>query len=126
MTIASLEAKKVSELQRIARDLDVGGYSHLRKRDLIYRILEANAEARVGENTGETAGERAPLTPRVDFTRSAYPPRPLPGERPGDRSGFADRPSLRAERVPAETRPSVPPRRRFQRTRLPLSSRSSG
>ena len=122
MTIASLEAKKVSELQRIARDLDVGGYSHLRKRDLIYRILEANAEARTGEDAGETAGEKAPLSQRVDFSRSAYPPRPLPGERAGDRSSFSDRPSLR-ERVPTESRPAAPARRRFQRTRLPLPDR---
>ena len=45
MNISSLQRKKVAELQQIARDLDIQDYSHLRKEDLIYQILEANAEA---------------------------------------------------------------------------------
>ena len=116
MTIASLEAKKVSELQRIARDLDVGGYSHLRKRDLIYRILEANAESGKGDKP-EAPPSRPPSVP-LDLSRSAYPPRPLP-----ERSGFADRPSLRTRLQKENARSTSPPRRRYQRPRLPLPDR---
>ncbi len=43
MNIASLQTKKLGELQRIARDLRVKEYSHLRREDLIYQILEAYA-----------------------------------------------------------------------------------
>jgi transcription termination factor Rho len=45
MNIASLQKMKVADLQRIARDLGISGYSHLRKQDLIYSILEAHALA---------------------------------------------------------------------------------
>jgi transcription termination factor Rho len=44
MKISTLQDKKLDELRDIARDLDLSGYSKLRKQDLIYRILEAQAE----------------------------------------------------------------------------------
>ncbi len=90
-TITSLQAMKVAELQRIARDLDVEGYSHLRKQDLIYRILEASAEA---DAVAPTASGPAPTPPR-----SAAP---KPERREPPRT--ASRESRRRERRP-------PPRR---------------
>jgi len=50
MKISTLQEKKLDELRDIARELDLPGYSDLRKQDLIYRILEAQAE---GAATGE-------------------------------------------------------------------------
>jgi transcription termination factor Rho len=44
MKISTLQEKKLDELREIARELDLPGYSDLRKQDLIYRILEAQAE----------------------------------------------------------------------------------
>ena len=111
MNIASLEAKKVSELQRIARDLDVGGYSHLRKRDLIYRILEANAEARGRQEAAERPDDARAPAPPLDFSRSA--PSATPSLRPM-------RTTARAELPAGENRAALPARRRYQRTRLPL------
>jgi len=44
MKISTLQEKKLDELREIARELDLSGYSDLRKQDLIYQILEAQAE----------------------------------------------------------------------------------
>ena len=44
MKISTLQDKKLDELRAIAQELDLTGYSELRKQDLIYRILEAQAE----------------------------------------------------------------------------------
>ncbi|MBI4547649.1 MAG: transcription termination factor Rho [Ignavibacteriae bacterium] len=44
MDIAELKSKKISDLTRIAKDLNISGYSDLRKQDLIFRILEAQTE----------------------------------------------------------------------------------
>jgi transcription termination factor Rho len=44
VNIAELEAKTRDELQDIARELGVTGYSALKKQDLIFRILQAQTE----------------------------------------------------------------------------------
>ncbi|HVC33360.1 MAG TPA: Rho termination factor N-terminal domain-containing protein, partial [Chloroflexota bacterium] len=41
MNIAELEAKTRDDLQDIAKELGVTGYSALKKQDLIFRILQA-------------------------------------------------------------------------------------
>jgi transcription termination factor Rho len=46
MDIGELEAKKLTELRDIARELNLPGFSTMKKVDLVYRILEANAEAK--------------------------------------------------------------------------------
>ncbi len=56
MKISTLQEKKLDELRDIARELDLPGYSDLRKQDLIYRILEAQAE---GAATGDAPLEEA-------------------------------------------------------------------
>nr|BCX00243.1 MAG: hypothetical protein KatS3mg041_0289 [Bacteroidota bacterium] len=48
MDITELQAKKVTELYEIARELGIPGYTELRKQELIYRILEAEAAAKAG------------------------------------------------------------------------------
>ncbi len=45
MNIVELEAKTLSELQDIARELDITGYSRLKKHDLTMRLLQAQAES---------------------------------------------------------------------------------
>jgi transcription termination factor Rho len=45
MDIAELKSKKISELSKIAKDLNISGFSDLRKQELIFKILEAQTEA---------------------------------------------------------------------------------
>lgn len=44
MNIAELEEKTLDELQGLARDMGISGYSRLKKHDLMMRLLRANAE----------------------------------------------------------------------------------
>ncbi|MFI5253695.1 MAG: transcription termination factor Rho [Bacteroidota bacterium] len=44
MDIAELKGKKISDLTKIAKELNINGYSDLRKQDLIFKILEAQTE----------------------------------------------------------------------------------
>ena len=56
MNISTLQDKKLDELRDIARELGLSGYSKMRKQDLIYQILEAQAEeAADGENNPSTS-----------------------------------------------------------------------
>jgi transcription termination factor Rho len=41
MDISELKSKKIVELNQIAKDLDISGYSDFRKQELIFKILEA-------------------------------------------------------------------------------------
>ncbi len=41
MDISELKSKKIVELNAIAKELDISGYSELRKQELIFKILEA-------------------------------------------------------------------------------------
>ncbi|MEF8817587.1 MAG: Rho termination factor N-terminal domain-containing protein, partial [Salinibacter sp.] len=62
MKISTLQDKKLDELHEIARELDLTGYSSLRKQDLIYRILEAQAE-----------GAASGTEPEADATEASSP-----------------------------------------------------
>ena len=44
MNLAELETKSTDELQEIARDLGVTGYTKLKKQELIFRLLQAQTE----------------------------------------------------------------------------------
>ena len=44
MNIADLELKTLDELREIARDMDISGVSRVKKNDLIFRLLRAQAE----------------------------------------------------------------------------------
>lgn len=43
MDISALKSKKIVELNEIAKELDIQGYSDLRKQELIFKILEAQS-----------------------------------------------------------------------------------
>ncbi|HEX9989755.1 MAG TPA: transcription termination factor Rho [Chloroflexia bacterium] len=44
MTLAELETRSLDDLQEMAKELDISGYSRLRKQDLAFRILQAQTE----------------------------------------------------------------------------------
>ena len=44
MNISELEDKTITELYEIAKDLDITGYSSLKKKELIFEILKAETE----------------------------------------------------------------------------------
>jgi transcription termination factor Rho len=44
LNIVELETKNLSELQDIAREMDLSGFSRLKKHDLVFRILRGQAE----------------------------------------------------------------------------------
>ena len=105
MTITTLEQKKVPELREIARRLGLRGVSDLTRQDLIYRILEAQADDAAEDSP--RGGDRPPARGAIDLTRSA--PSEAAPSRETLREHAADR---EAER---------PRRRRPQRPRLPIS-----
>jgi transcription termination factor Rho len=119
MNISALQDKKVADLQRIARDLDIQGYSHLRKQDLIYRILEARAEQDAREADEPT---RPPRRPRAEQDRPAEreaprPERPAPEAEPADGRRRIERrqrtlspgPSCSPKTTPTTSAPSTAP-----------------
>ncbi len=58
MKISDLQEKKLAELREIARSMNLSGYSQMRKQDLIYSILEAQAEAAAGNGKEPRRAER--------------------------------------------------------------------
>ena len=48
MNLAELESKTIDELQDLAKELDISGYSRLKKQELAFRILQAE-NARIKE-----------------------------------------------------------------------------
>ncbi|MCS7082082.1 MAG: transcription termination factor Rho [Bacteroidetes bacterium] len=65
MDITELQAKKVTELYEIARELGIPGYTELRKQDLIYRILEVEAASKAGLLSQSTKKADEGSKPRV-------------------------------------------------------------
>jgi len=110
MNISSLQRKKVAELQQIARDLDIPDYSHLRKEDLIYQILEANAEA-------DSEADRSAEQPRR--ARPARRPDTASESKAADKASSGDGAGARADTAP----PAREPRSR-RTSRRPRSGRS--
>ena len=45
MDIGELESKKLSELRDIGRDMKIAGYTTMKKQDLVFRIMQADAES---------------------------------------------------------------------------------
>ncbi|CUT02249.1 transcription termination factor Rho [Candidatus Chrysopegis kryptomonas] len=58
MDIAELQSKKVVELQKIAKELGLTGYSDLKKQELIMKILEKMQEQRAVTAEGEEGEEQ--------------------------------------------------------------------
>ena len=57
MKISTLQEKKLSDLKDLARELNLTGFSNMRKQDIIYLILEAQAEAVSGGDGGPPSSE---------------------------------------------------------------------
>ena len=72
--ISELKAKKLPELQKIAKDLNVPKYKTLKKLDLVYQILDVQASnpATVVKETVSVAGERK-QTKRPEKTAQRSP-----------------------------------------------------
>ncbi|MBU2444300.1 MAG: transcription termination factor Rho [Bacteroidetes bacterium] len=68
MDIAELKSKKIVELNKIAEELKIEGYSDLRKQDLIYKILETQA---VKDGLSFSAGVLEVLPDGYGFLRSS-------------------------------------------------------
>ncbi|HQF71338.1 MAG TPA: Rho termination factor N-terminal domain-containing protein, partial [Promineifilum sp.] len=45
MDIGELESKKLSELRDIGRDMKIAGHTTMKKQDLVFRIMQADAES---------------------------------------------------------------------------------
>ena len=45
MDIGELESKKLTELRDIGRDMKIPGYTTMKKQDLVFRIMQADAES---------------------------------------------------------------------------------
>lgn len=58
MDIAELQSKKVAELQKIAKELGLTGYSDLKKQELIMKILEKMQEQRATAGEAEEGEEQ--------------------------------------------------------------------
>ncbi|PEN05797.1 transcription termination factor Rho [Longimonas halophila] len=98
MKISTLQEKKLDELRAMAREMDLSGYSKLRKQDLIYRILEAQAEGvSAPDLDSEAASADDDANAETDDDRSASEERTSSG-RSSSRSGRGSRSSSRAKR----------------------------
>ena len=105
MKIQELQKKKLLELKDIARRLGLTGYSQSRKEDLIYRIIEANAEAATsnGSSSGQSRALRSQRVERrnSERTRNERGGREQPGE---ERKSKAHSPkSATPTRLPHDT-----------------------
>ena len=69
--ISDLKRKTISELIKMAQEMNVEGYSGLRKQELIYRILQHQAEAEGPEGIMQGEGVLECLPEGFGFLRSA-------------------------------------------------------
>jgi transcription termination factor Rho len=67
MDITELKSKKIAELNQIAKDMNIVGYSDLRKQELIFKILEAQTEK---DGLGFSKGVLEVLPDGYGFLRS--------------------------------------------------------
>ncbi len=84
MKISDLQEKKLADLKDLARNIGLTGVSGLRKQDLIYQILEAQAEAAAGKDEAR----RNPRGRKVN----------------GNGNGASDKPRERSRRESDESR----------------------
>jgi len=67
MDISELKSKKIAELNQIAKEMNILGYSELRKQELIFKILEAQTEK---DGLGFSKGVLEVLPDGYGFLRS--------------------------------------------------------
>lgn len=91
MNISDLKNKKLADLRDIARGLGLTGYSGLRKQDLIYLILETEAEVAATHTSAATPQSTAVASPpkRARRTANGSSSSPASSQRPasGDKNG---------------------------------------
>ncbi len=97
MKISDLQEKKLPDLKDIARGMGLSGISNLRKQDLIYQILEAQAEAAAG---------RAEARPRPS-RRTNGNGGDAPDGKAERESRPKQRPARKPEDKPAESTPAT-------------------
>jgi transcription termination factor Rho len=114
MNISTLQDKKLDELRDLARDLGLSGYSKLRKQDLIYQILEAQAEEVAGDEE-KTSGAAANGTSEPEEERGD-----------GASADRRDRSSSERSREGSSRRNSTPDDERGGRSRRSRSRESRG
>lgn len=68
MDISELKSKKIVELNELAKQLEIGGYSDLRKQELIFKILEAQSSK---DGLTFSKGVLEVLTDQYGFLRSS-------------------------------------------------------
>ncbi len=108
MKISALQEKKLAELREIAREMDLSGYSGMRKQDLIYLILEAQAEAAAGNAPSRPRRASAPRKREA----AARPTRPQKNGASADASEEATpeaAPEAASPDRPARSRPKTAP-----------------
>ena len=78
MNISELNDQKLPDLREIAKNMGLAGFSIMKKQDLIYKILEANAEAAAGgSNRRESRPESWSRSDNgADRPESSGPPAP--------------------------------------------------
>jgi transcription termination factor Rho len=104
MKISTLQEKKLDELREIARELDLSGYSELRKQDLIYRILEAQAEGATSSNESQQPSGDAEGLSTTSPPDDGTEPSEAEAESGSDRSPKdADKPAYMRRYDPDET-----------------------
>jgi transcription termination factor Rho len=67
LDITELKSKKIAELNKVAKDLNIQGHSDLRKQDLIFKILEAQSQR---DGLGFSRGVLEVLPDGYGFLRS--------------------------------------------------------
>ncbi len=122
MKIADLQGKKLAELKDIARTMNLTGFSALRKQDLIYLIIEAQANAVAGSGNGaarkprprpkpaEASAPAEAKTQKETTAEPASPPQAQPekGPRPSSRSRRTKPDETATERTPTGRSKSRP------------------
>ena len=107
VNLAELETKTLTDLQDMARDLDISGYSRLKKQDLIFKLIQAQTEQAgnifsagfldiVSDGFGFLRGER--MLPGPDDVYVSQTQSRRFGLRTGDRISGQIRPPKESER----------------------------
>ncbi len=115
MNISDLKEKKLSDIKDIAKDMHLSGYSQMRKQDLIYLILETQAEASATGSKAKARGSRnrdtqaqnresQPEEPRGESASAAPTEEPSIPDRPVEkRASDGNARPERAQTAPVQT-----------------------
>ena len=114
MKISDLQEKKLAELKDIARSMNLTGFSTLRKQDLIYLIIEAQAEAVAGTGNGAARKQRNRPKPPAETESAPRTKMRPPAKTPSGAQNPGSDHQPPARDLPPE--PPAPPRPIQERT----------